>query len=72
MFQSLIKIVLNRNMILVLAVLSGILFGEHADRMKDYTLFILAFVMMFSLTGIDSRLLYPVRAVFRPMLEGIF
>ncbi len=72
MFQSLIKILLNRNMILVLAVLSGILLGEHADRMKDYTLFILAFVMMFSMTGIDSRSLYPVRAVFRPMLEGIF
>lgn len=45
MFQSLIKILLNRNMILVLAVLSGILLGEHADRMKD-SLFILAFVMI--------------------------
>jgi len=72
MLHPIRKILFNRNMILVMAVVAGLIWGNQAAFFKDWTMFILAFVMMFSMTGILSRSLVPVGTIFRPMLYGVF
>lgn len=66
------KIILNRNFILVFAVIMGMSFGDYSAYIKDYTIYILAITMVFSTTGIDSKALLPIKKLFKPMLVGTF
>ncbi|BAX81116.1 bile acid:sodium symporter family protein [Labilibaculum antarcticum] len=66
------KIILNRNFILVLAVVLGLLIGDWANLLKEYTFYILAIVMTFSTTGISTRALFPLKQMILPMLMGSF
>jgi len=66
------KIILNRNFILVLAVVMGMIFGDFAHYIKEYTLYILGITMIFSTTGIDSKALWPIKKFFKPMMFGAF
>lgn len=66
------SILLNRNSILVLAVILGLIFGDWASEIKSYTIYVLAIVMTFSLSGIDSKAFFPVKKIFMPMLVGAF
>lgn len=66
------KIILNRNFILVLAVVMGMIFGDFANYLKEYTLYILGVTMIFSTTGIDSKALWPLKKIIKPMLFGAF
>lgn len=63
---------LNRNAILVYAVLLGLALGQWAVPLKDWTLYILAFVMMVSTSGIDHQVLMRPRGMVKPMLLGVF
>jgi len=65
-----LKIILNRNFILVFAVIMGISLGDYANYIKEYTIYILAITMVFSTTGIDSKALLPIKKLFKPMLIG--
>ncbi|HSH51242.1 MAG TPA: hypothetical protein VK982_05930 [Bacteroidales bacterium] len=65
------NIFLNRNFILVFAVIMGLLLGDYAFYFKDYTIYVLALTMIFSTTGIDSKALLPIKKLFKPMLIGI-
>lgn len=65
-----LKIILNRNFILVFAVIMGMIFGDYAAYIKDYTIYVLAITMVFSTTGIDSKALLPIKKLFKPMLVG--
>jgi len=65
-----LKIILNRNFILVFAVIMGLFIGDFATYIKGYTLYILAITMVFATTGIDSRALLPMKKLFKPMLIG--
>ncbi len=67
-----LKLILNRNFILVLAVVLGMTIGDYALHLKEYTIYILAITMIFSTTGIDSKALLPVKKLFKPMLIGSF
>lgn len=64
------KIILNRNFILVLAVVLGLLVGEHAILFKNYTFYVLAVVMTFSTTGISSKAMFPLKDMIKPMIVG--
>lgn len=66
------SILLNRNSILVIAVILGLIFGDQAVHIKAYTFYILAFVMTFSLSGIDTKAFVPIKKVLKPMLVGAF
>jgi len=68
--KLLYNIFLNRNFILVFAVIMGMVFGDYAVYFKDYTIYVLALTMIFSTTGIDSKALLPVKKLFKPMLVG--
>ncbi len=68
--KLILKIVLNRNFILVFAVIMGLSFGDYATYIKGYTIYILAITMIFATTGIDSKALLPIKKLFKPMLIG--
>jgi len=72
MKQIAAKIILNRNFILVLAVVLGLWLGDWASELKDYTFYILAVVMTFSTTGISTKAMFPLKAMIKPMLVGAF
>ncbi|MDA3953464.1 MAG: hypothetical protein PF485_07440 [Bacteroidales bacterium] len=65
-----LKIILNRNFILVFAVIMGISFGNYANYIREYTIYLLAITMIFATTGIDSKALLPIKKLFKPMLVG--
>ncbi|MEN8120171.1 MAG: hypothetical protein ABFS35_07485 [Bacteroidota bacterium] len=65
------KIFLNRNTLLVLAILLGIFIPGYSLLLKDYILIILAIVMTASLSAISLKELLPIKKVIKPMLVGI-
>ncbi|MEE4197155.1 MAG: hypothetical protein V2I54_05895 [Bacteroidales bacterium] len=68
--KILYTIFLNRNFILVFAVILGFIFGDYAVYFKDYTIYVLALTMIFSTTGIETKALLPLKKLFKPMLVG--
>jgi BASS family bile acid:Na+ symporter len=71
MKDVLIKVVRNRNLILVLAVFLGLIFGDYASYIKEYTLYVLAVVMLVSTTGISLKSLVPFRNTLSAFGVGI-
>lgn len=72
MFRFLKRLILNRNAILVFAVLMGLFVGEHASSVKFLTFPILALTMMFSMTGISFAQFKKTEKVYKPIFTGIF
>jgi len=68
--KLLYNIFLNRNFILVFAVIMGMVLGDYALYLKDYTIYVLAITMIFSTTGIGSKALLPLKKLIKPMLVG--
>ncbi len=64
-------ILLNRNSILVFAVIAGLTFGGYAEMLKSYTIIALALTMTFSLTGLDFAVINSLRKVVVPFFAGI-
>lgn len=64
------KIILNRNFILVLAVILGLVIGQYASLFKNYTFYVLAVVMTFSTTGISTKAMFPLKKMIKPMIMG--
>jgi bile acid:Na+ symporter, BASS family len=65
------SIILNRNSILVFAVLSGLIFGNYASLIKDYNIYILGVTMIFSMTGLNLSIIKSFNQVAKPFLMGI-
>lgn len=63
-------ILLNRNAILVFAVITGLIFGQYARFVKDYNVYILAITMTFAMTGLNLRLIKSFRQVVKPFAMG--
>ncbi len=61
----LLKIILNRNSVLLLSLALGIGLPGGANLFKDYTTWILAFIMLFSTSGIGFKALTDVRYMLR-------
>lgn len=72
MIYFLKRILLNRNSILVFAVILGLVAGDSASFLKDYTFFALAVTMAFSMTGISFEQLRNPSNLAKPMLMGAF
>jgi len=68
--EALKKIILNRYFILISAVLLGLFGGNAAHYVKGYTFYVLAIVMTFSTTGIDTKALFPLKSMIKPMIIG--
>ena len=72
MIKQILRIVLNRNVILISAVILGLTIGENATHLKPYTIYILMVTMLFSMTGINTSSLFPLKSIVKPMLIGTF
>ena len=70
MINVLKRIVLNRNAILVFAVIIGLIAGDATSFLKDYTFLALAVTMAFSMTGISIEYLKNPLSFTKPMLMG--
>lgn len=66
------RILLNRNSILVFAVIIGLVAGDAASFFKDFTFLALAVTMSFSMTGISMGYIKSPKHVSKPMLMGVF
>lgn len=64
------SLIQNRNFVLILAVILGLTFGEHAQHIKSLTIYVLALVMAFSMTNIRTSSLYPSKELIVPMIKG--
>lgn len=65
------RIILNRNIILILSLVLGLVIGDFAHYIKHLTFYILAIVMTFSTTNIETKSMFPLRNMIKPMLVGI-
>ena len=64
------NLLLNRNSILVFAVIAGLIFGDFAPAIKDYNMFILGITMTFSMTGLNLLLLNNPLKIGKTLLMG--
>ncbi len=64
----LIKIIKNRNFLLVLAFIFGLSFNHAAVYIKDYLMYILAFMLSISLSAFNFKAFLPLRNTIRPIL----
>lgn len=65
------RILLNRNAILVISVILGLVAGSRASRLQDYTYGFLVVTMLFSMTGIRFKFERHAWLYIKPMLAGI-
>ncbi len=68
--QFIYKLILNRNSILVFAVILGLIAGDYASKLQAYTFLALAVTMSFSMTGIGMQSLLSPRKMMGPMFVG--
>lgn len=68
--QFIYKLILNRNSILVFAVILGLIAGDYASHLQAYTFLALAITMSFSMTGIGMQSLLSPRKMIAPMFVG--
>lgn len=59
MIHLITNIIRNRNTVLVLAVVAGLIFGQIAGLVEEYTIYALGIVMLVSTTGISIKSLVP-------------
>ncbi|MCB8964163.1 MAG: hypothetical protein H6536_03865 [Bacteroidales bacterium] len=71
MIRILKQILLNRNTILVFAVIAGITVGDKAVFFKDFTFPALAITMTFAMTGMRMSQVKELKGIHKPMLMGI-
>ena len=71
MIRIIKQILLNRNTILVFAVLAGIIVGDKASSLKGLTFPALAITMTFSMTGMRMSQVRDFNGVYKPFLMGI-
>lgn len=64
------SVLLNRNSVLVLAVITGLVLGDFAVHVKDYNIYILGITMTFAMTGLELRLLNSFKKVIQPFFMG--
>jgi len=71
MIQLILRILRNRNTILVLAVAAGMIFGEYTSFVENYTIYALGIVMLVSTTGISIKSLVPFKNTLMAFGTGI-
>lgn len=68
--KKLLKLLNNRNVILIVALLLGFSIGDYANYLKPYTIFILGLVMTLSLTGLRKKDFFPLKSTLKPIITG--
>lgn len=68
--KFIVSLLKSRNLVLIIAVILGLLIGDYAHYLKNFTVYILALVMAFSMTNISTKSLYPLSKLIKPALVG--
>jgi BASS family bile acid:Na+ symporter len=55
-----------------MALVLGLTLNDFSQLLKPYTLYILMVTMIFSMTGIQTRAMFPLKNMVKPMLAGTF
>lgn len=63
-------VIFNRNIILVLAVILGLIFGDYAPYLKDFNVYVLGVTMTFAMTGLNLMLIKGFKSVAKPFAMG--
>ncbi len=69
--RFLLKIIQDRNFILISALVLAFIFPNFAKYFKEYTIYILGVVMTFSTTGIKFRMLKDLESVLKVTIESV-
>ena len=64
------QFIFNRNSILILAVILGLVVGDFAHYLQPFTFLALAVTMAFSMTGIGMQTLLKPQKLVKPMFVG--
>jgi len=72
MLNQIYKILFNRNIILIGAIILGMSVGGFSDTLKDFNIYILAIVMTFSTSGISAKGLLPVSRSAKTIGVSVF
>ena len=64
------SVIFNRNAILVLAVICGLIFGDYAFHLKDFNVYVLGVTMTFAMTGLNLLLIKSLKSVTKPFIMG--
>ncbi len=66
--QKLLSVLNHRDFVLSLALVSGLILGEHTRPLAEISVFTLAFVMVFATTGFSFKSWVPVQNAIRPLV----
>jgi len=69
--DKILNILKNRNTLLILSLVAGLSYTGLAPYIKPFTIYILAVVMIFSVTGISFKILKDYKSVMRVSLHAI-
>ena len=67
----LLRLLRNRNLILVMALILGMVFGQAADWTEGLTLPVMALIMTVSTAQVSTRAFLPLRKMMRPMFMAV-
>lgn len=69
--QKLLNILNHRDFVLILALIVGLVLGERTKLISDFSIWILALIMVFALTSFSFRSWLPVKNTIKPVLLSI-
>lgn len=69
--NKLLKIINHRDFVLLLALVVGLLIGEEVKHISDFSIWILALIMVFALSSFSFRSWVPIKNTVKPILISI-
>ena len=69
--DKILNILKNRNTLLILSLAAGLSYTDFAPYIKPFTIYILAIVMIFSVTGISFNILKDYKSVIKISFHSI-
>lgn len=69
--KQILNFIQNRNVILISALILAFTFPKTAIYLKEYTVYILAIVMIFSTTGIKFKMLADIKSLLKVTLQSV-
>ena len=69
--RKVLNIINHRDFVLILALITGLILGERTRLISDFSIWILAIIMIFALTSFSFRSWLPVKSIVKPILISI-
>ncbi|MCT4614066.1 MAG: bile acid:sodium symporter [Marinifilaceae bacterium] len=66
-----LKLLLNRNFILITALVLGFVYSDFTDFTQDYVFYIMALTISLSMTSVKTNSLFPLKDNIKPLIAGV-